>query len=329
MNLKYIDIHNGSELILWNEFVDNSPQGSIFSKSWYLEALHVNFKILVVLKNDRIIAGIILAKNQLNTWSNPLLDKYLGVLFKEKQLGVSQKVLSEQFKALDILVSELTKYKSFDYYFHPNFQNWAAFYWKGFTQQTRYTYRVDLSISIDNIKKSFHGNLRNDLKNALNNEIVIKQNVDFNSFYDIINKTFLRQGSKSPYSQQWLKQFIDEIKEKRCFVSFGAYNKLGELISVCGLVFDNKSAYFILNGIDIEKQVRGANALMIVDAIKHSQNKEINYFDFEGSMLPGVEQFYRRFGGELVPYYRIWKDNFFNYAKSAAKKMYKKYRYGR
>jgi hypothetical protein len=29
----------------------------------------------------------------------------------------------------------------------------------------------------------------------------------------------------------------------------------------------------------------------------------IKYFDFEGSMLPQIEIFFRGFGGQLVPYY--------------------------
>jgi len=67
---------------------------------------------------------------------------------------------------------------------------------------------------------------------------------------------------------------------------------------------------------------------MLLESIKYFQGK-CELYDFEGSMLPGVEQFYRRFGGELTPYYRIWNDNFFNYTKSKAKKIYKKLRYGR
>jgi hypothetical protein len=32
-------------------------------------------------------------------------------------------------------------------------------------------------------------------------------------------------------------------------------------------------------------------------------------FDFEGSMHEQIEKFYRGFGGELVPYYSIYKAN--------------------
>jgi len=329
MELVYLDKENRSKVEQWNDFVSKSPQGSIFSRSWYLDALVVDYNLLCVVNNyDEILAGIILAKNQIKTYSNPLLAKYLGVLFKNED-KLTQKKVSKQYKTLELLSKELKKFKSFDYYFHPEFNNWIPFYWSKFTQQTRYTYQINLKYSFEEIEKRFHGNLKNDIKNALKMGVNIKRDIESLSFFEVINKTFKRQGSKSPFNRNKLMNFIELLSKKEHFVSFGAYNTVGELISVCGIVSDEKSTYFILNGIDIEKQVRGANALMIMEAIKFSKNRSLQIFDFEGSMLPGVEQFYRRFGGDLVPYYRIWNDNFFNYSKTVAKNIYKKIRYGR
>ncbi|NEW61436.1 GNAT family N-acetyltransferase, partial [Sulfurovum sp. bin170] len=61
----------------WNSFVDSSNQGSIFSKTWYLDALQMEYEILIVEDRDRIEAGTVLAKNEINIYSNPMLDKYL------------------------------------------------------------------------------------------------------------------------------------------------------------------------------------------------------------------------------------------------------------
>ncbi len=328
MKMSYLDLNNTESLDLWNSFTKNSSQGSVFSETWYLNALGIDYKILCVIDNaDNILSGIVLAKNQINTYSNPMLDKYLGVILKGEG-ALSHKVISKQYKVIELLSKELKKYKSFDYYFHPEFKNWIPFYWNGFAQQTRYTYRVNLSIEIQEIQSRFHGNLKNDIRNAIKSNIQISKNLEYDVFYNIINKTFLRQGSKAPFNKVDLLSFIKELTLKNRFVLFGAVNQDGETIAVCGLVYDEKSSYLLLNGIDNDKLVRGANALIILEAIKYFHGKS-RYFDFEGSMLPGVEQFYRRFGGELVPYYRIWNDNLFNYMKTLAKKTYKKLRYGR
>jgi len=311
----------------WNEFVETSPQGSLFSTTWYLDALGVEYEILVVEEKEKIKAGIVLAKNEINTYANPMLDKYLGILFSNEN-GNRQKIISKQYKQIELLTKELKDIKSFDYYFHPAFDNWIPLSWQGFTQQTRYTYRIDNSNPLDDIYKNFHGNVKNDIKNAQKEGIAIKENISFDEIWTLVNKTFIRQGSKSPFNREKLQKFISKLKEKSAFVSFGAYDTNNNCIAVCGIAYEDKSSYLLLNGIDIEKQVRGANAYMIYESIKYFHNK-CRFYDFEGSMLPGVEQFYRRFGGDLTPYMKIWNDNFFNYAKTKAKKLYKKMRYGR
>jgi len=327
MEIKYIE--SKSEYFQWNDFVQKSPQGSLFSETWYLDILKVKYQVLCVIDEDNsIIAGIVLAKNQINTYSNPMLDKYLGVIFSEKQVCVSQKVVSKQFVVIELLITELEKYKSFDYYFHPNFKNWTPFHWNGFTQQTRYTYRIDLGVDLESIKSKFHTNTKRNIKNAIKNNVRVETKIDFESFYQIINKTFLRQGSKAPFDKKVIQSYIRQLEEKGSFVTFGAYSEDGILLSVCGIAFDKKSSYLLLNGVDVENEVRGANALMISHSIEYFKDR-CDLYDFEGSMLPGIEQFYRRFGGDLISYYRIWKDNSFNYFKSTAKKMYKKYRYGK
>ena len=324
MELKYL---KREEFKSWNNFVDSSPQGSIFSKSWYLDALQIDYDILVVEDKGDIKAGIVLAKNEINIYSNPIFDKYLGILFNQKNSN-RYKYISNQYKIVEILSNELKKIKSFDYYFHPNFNNWIPLSWQGFTQQTRYTYRIDNSISFEDIEKKFHSNLKNDIKNALKNNVNIEYNIPLDELFSVVDKTFLRQGSRAPFSKERVKNFLEELINKDAFLSIGAYNQNRKPIAVLGVVYDKNSSYLILNGIDIDFDIRGANALIIKESIKYFHQKTL-FYDFEGSMLKGVEPFYRKFGGELIPYYKIWSDNFFNFFKTKAKKIYKKFKYGR
>ena len=312
----------------WNSFVNISPQGSIFNLSWYLNSLKLDFKILVVFDSNRkIIGGIVLVKNEINFFSNPIFVKHLGVLFAND--SIKHKENSLRYKISILLIEQLKKYKTFNYYFHPKYFNWIPFYWCGFSQETRYTYQLDLTKSSDVIYSFFHEKLRNDIKNAVNSDIKIIESPNLNLFYSTINKTFLRQGSKAPFSKEKLISFIEQINVYSSFTSFAALDNDNNTIAVCGYVFFNKKSYLILNGIDISSNIRGANALMIFESMKLLQDRGITVFDFEGSMLPGIEQFYRRFGGELVPYMRIYNDNFINYFTPKLKKLYKKIRYGR
>jgi len=315
------------EYKIWDSFVDSSPQGSIFSKSWYLDILGVDYSILVVEYKGRIVAGIVLAKNEINTYANPMLDKYLGVIFEPASPNRHKKD-SNEYKAMELIAKECKRFKSFDYYFHPNFDNWIPFYWSDFAQRTRYTYRIDYKNSIDKIYSAFHhGIVKNNIKKGQKSGSIVKEDIPFDDLWELVDKTFLRQGSKSPFKKDKLNNYIQELTKKGAFKSFGVYF-MDRCVAVAGVVYEPKSAYFLLNGIDIENMPRGANTYMIYEAIKYFSSR-CNYFDFEGSMLPGVEPLYRKFGGDRVQYMQIWNDNFFNYAKLKAKKIYKKIRYGR
>jgi len=257
-----------------------------------------------------------------------MLDKYLGLLL---DVGSTNKHRREsmQYKAMELIAKECKKIKSFDYYFHPNFDNWIPFSWNDYTQKTRYTYRINYKDkSIDEIYSAFHnGIVKNNIKKGQKSGAIIKEDIPYEDLWQVVNKTFLRQGSKSPFKKEKFIKYIEHLGKRGVFKSFGVYF-MGKCVSAGGIVYEPKSAYFLLNGIDIDNMPRGANTLMIFEAIKYFSNK-CDYFDFEGSMLPGVEPLYRKFGGERIPYMQIWNDNFFNYAKLKMKKIYKRMRYGR
>ncbi len=323
MELSYLE---KSEYSKWNQFVDESNEGSIFSKSWYLDALQIDYKILTIKLRDEIKAGIVLAKNEINIYSNPMFDKYLGVLYSNI-LGDKHKVTSTQYKYLIRLTQELKKIGSFDYYFHPNFKNHIPMHWQNFVAQVRYTYIIDNSNSLDLIYNNFQKKIiKKNIQYAQNRGVTIKRDIDFETFWDLVNKTYLRQGSKAPFSKERIKKYIQILKSKDCFESFGAFEG-GKCVAVCGLVYEEKSSYLLFNGIDTS-MIRGANALMIWESIKYFHNK-CAFYDFEGSMLPGAEPFFRKFGGELRVYYNICNYNAFNFLKKKVKMFYKKIRFGR
>ena len=323
-----VEYLKNSDFKSWDEFVENSPQGSIFAKSWYLDALGVDYKILVVKDKNILKAGIVLAKNEIKTYANPMLDKYLGIMFA-KMDGGTHKVVSNQYKCMELILDKIKNIATFDYYFHPAFDNWTPLSWAGFTQQSRYTYRIEnTNKSLEEIRQNYHTNIKRNIKNAIKNGVTIKRNIPFEELWQVVNKTFLRQGSKAPFNKEKLRRYISILQKRGNFTSFGAYDNQNRCVAILGLVYDSKSSYLLLNGIDVDIEVRGANAFIIDESIKYFYNI-CNYYDFEGSMLPGIEQFYRRFGGELTSYMRIWNDNFFNFFKTKAKKIYKQLRYGR
>ena len=62
------------------------------------------------------------------------------------------------------------------------------------------------------------------------------------------------------------------------------------------VIHDSRYSYYLLGGSDAELRGSGAMSAVIWAAIEDAARRRTG-FDFEGSMLPGVERFFRAFGG--------------------------------
>ncbi len=298
----------------WDNFIADSPQYSIYLNTWYLNALQKYYQILVTTnESGEIQGGIVLMKNEIGMYSNPLLCKYLGICFK-RFTGNEYSIESSRREVVNKLFSVLKEYKTFDYTFHPSFQNWLNFYWMGYTMRVNYTYQIDLNErDLPQIREQFHGKLRNEIKYAEKQEYLFKKDIPFHQFYEVLQLTYKRQGGPIPYKKKFLQNWYDKVNEEKAVDLFGVY-KENNCMAVAGLLKDSHSANFLFNGINHMNIQRAANEYLVYKIIEHYYGKT-KVFDFEGSMLKPVEAFYRKFGGQRTTYYRIWSPGIVNTVK--------------
>ena len=83
--------------------------------------------------------------------------------------------------------------------------------------------------------------------------------------------------------------------------------KNNEVLGNVFCVFDKQKCYYLLGGVDKKSGIQGVNNLLVQKSIEKAKSLGCTIFDFEGSMLKGVEKFFRSFGGTLTPYYTVQK----------------------
>ncbi|MGA1979758.1 MAG: GNAT family N-acetyltransferase [Sedimentisphaerales bacterium] len=289
----------------WDEFVDLSPQGGIYSKSFYLKSVGYPFKIGVVEENGKVIGGIVLAKNEVGVLSNPLFVKHLGVLYAD-DVEKSGKGRDLKYKIDREIISNMSGWKIWSYSFHPNFKNWLNFYWSRYKQTTRYTYQIDFSKTSD-FRANYGEKVKSPLRAARKAELVV-DDIDAAAFAEVNEKTYKGKGGRQPYSRKRLVNLLNQLSEQKCLCMKSAKDREGNIHSVAAIVYDRRSANLILNGTDPAYRQFGGNS-MLIDFMIEFASKKCGIFDFEGSMHEQIEKFYRGFGGELVPYYLIYKAN--------------------
>jgi len=167
-----------------------------------------------------------------------------------------------------------------------------------------YTYIVKLENDIEKIFEKMSKDRRNDINKAIKDGLIVKNVNNHTIIKNLINKTFLRQKKK--INQIYLNKILfDFAKNNNSFGFTVIQNNRPIAASFC--IYDKTSAYYLLGGYDEKNRHHGAGALCLWESIKYAKKMGLKHFDFEGSIVPQIEKYFRGFGGELTPYYRINK----------------------
>lgn len=298
----------------WNLFVDASPQGCLFNYTWYLRSLGLDYEIWIVERSGEICAGTIVCRFN-KAWTFGPFQKYMGVLYAEFE-GNNYQRITNQRKAAALLAAKTTELPGYSYFFHPSFVDWLPFYRHGYSADTYYTYRINLNgMSPDGLLNLCAPRLRTKIRKASSEvTLQIKDNTSVEEFYRVYQNAFHRHGNPMPIEHDKFKTLCNGILQNTRLQLYSLHTVEGNITSVLGIAYDRKAAYLLFNGFDSQFREEGHNELLIYRAICQAA-EHATIFDFEGSMLPGVESFYRQFGGDFTPYFRIYKNSFLRQAR--------------
>lgn len=181
------------------------------------------------------------------------------------------------------------------------------FIWNKFKVVPNYTYQINLLNSIEEIKTNFDSKNRNIINKAIKEEVIVTENTLskqqlFDFFIDSLNTT-----DANIYNEELKNIFLIFSDDTNSFSQIAYKNN--ELLGVVFCIFDKKTCYYLLGGVNKKSGIQGVNNLLILKSIEKAKSLGCTTFDFEGSMLIGVEKFFRSFGGNLVPYFTINKAN--------------------
>jgi len=295
----------------WDRFVDESPQGCIFCRSWWLKAVCPNgFQVLTLRRGGRIIAGMPLPVS--HKWgytaiSMPPLTQTLGVLLSTSRATTYEGRLSDEMEVLDALTKAVPEFRFFSMRFHYTLTNWLPFYWAGYRQTTRYTYAIDDLTDLDKVFANFAHSKRKNIKKA-EQLVTVRNDLSPEDFYANHVMTLGKQGESIGYNYDLFRAIHNAAIENSAGKIWYAIDEHENIHAAIFVVFDSKSAYYLISTIDPEYRNSGAATLLLRDAITWV-SQYTRRFDFEGSMIRGVEHSFRKYGAVQTPYFSITKDN--------------------
>lgn len=211
--------------------------------------------------------------------------------------------ISEQKELLLALADQFPPHDFFLQNFHPDVDYWLPLSWRGFTETTLFSYTLDDLSDLDAIWKGFASGVRYTVKKA-KKSLTVQSGMGSDLLYDVVSETLRNNGEPMPFNRDTLRRVHDTCVQRRQGRVFSAHNKEGDLVAALFLVWDEDTAYYTLGGANEEARHHGASTLLLWEAIQFAATVT-KKFDFEGSRIESIEDYFRSFGGVPTPYSQV------------------------
>lgn len=292
---------------------------NIFEQPWWLKAVAGEYwDEITVWENDSLIGRLPVCYSKSNKKIEmPFLTQTCGIWIKvDSELSFNEQS-NEIKKIVDNILAQIPDNVSIKIALDSSFKYFLPFCWKGFSIRPRISYRIEDLTDLDAIYQKFSKNIKRDIKSA-KKKLTLLENCSIDTLMDIMNKTFSDQGRSYPVPYQVIKNVVTESEKHHAGKMFCAADSEGNVHACAYFVYDQNVFYYLIGGKDSKYKNSNAQTLILWEAIKYASSVS-KIFDFEGSMVEGIETFFKRFGGLPVVYYEIQRQSLYNDIKDAIK----------
>lgn len=289
-------------------FLENT---CVFCQPWWLEAVSPGqWDVAVVRRGEEVAAvwpyAYKLRLGRLRLLELPELTFYLGPWLRPSTAKYAVR-LAEEKDLMTELVQSLPEFAAFQQYLHPAATNWLPLYWQGFSQTTRYTYRLDDTRDLETLWSGVRENIRREVRKA-EKQLRVVEDEDHRRFLELQRVTYARQGMKMPFGEETFVRLDAECVKRGARTILCAVDGQARPHAAAYLVRDASTVYALLRASDPILRTSGAASLVLWKAIEIASSEK-KAFDFVGSWVEAIERFVRAFGGRQVPFFEITRMN--------------------
>ena len=297
----------------YQKLCQNESTIPILSQPFWLDAVcgEENWDVILYEKGGDIAASMpyyIKKRYGLSYSTQPKFTQTLGPWIKyPENLKYDHKLLYEK-EVMYALIEQLEKIpivyhlQQFSY----KITNWLPFYWKGYSQRTNYTYRIEDISNTEKTFNHFHPSKRRHVRKSISEDHVISFDLSAKEFYKLHKYSLREKGQAISYSFEMFLRIYETVYKHNCGRVIYAMDRDNNLHCAQFFIYDCNSAYFLISGINPAYQHLGSSTRLVFEALKYLSDKTKS-LDFEGSMIESVEESYRRFGTVQTPYFKITK----------------------
>jgi hypothetical protein len=298
----------------WDDFVASSHQGSAFQATWWYRAWGFEPVVQVLQGADqKIEAGICYAVGwRFGTRAivRPLCTAGNGPVFRPGGGQGRYKELTHAKQMTLLAIQSLPKLGFYDLRLRPADRDLMPYLWNGFETYVGYTYVIPVAEKdhwAEGAAKSTRKELRRAAREVVEQAYRIEENPEARDMLPLIQDTVAAKQARFPQLETKFSAWWQAIRAHGAGCGFLLRDKNGAPMAADILVWDQHTAYSVLGGIraDLRNDSR-VGTILLERMVREAHGRGLD-FDFEGSVVPGVERFMRSFGGELRSMCRVVK----------------------
>jgi hypothetical protein len=279
---------------------------AVFQQPWWLDVVAPGQWDEVTCEHDgRVVARlpfVVRGRPRLRMLTQSSLTQTLGPWI-ERSDASPPRALGREHELLAELEAKLPPAQAFLQQFSPVMLNALPFHWAGYKLEARYTYRLEGLRSTDALWEGLRNNVRREIRKA-RKQVTVLEGLGVDRFYDVLSKTYERQGIPTPHSLAELERLHYACARRGAGAMLFACDDANRVHAVAWVVWDRNAAYYLLAGADQDLRTSGASSLLMWESILRGREVS-DVFDFHGSMVQPVERFVRGFGGRQTPYLSV------------------------
>ena len=291
----------------WDHFVRESPQGTVFQTTPYLNAFSDAFKrrteILTVLENEEIIAGVVLfpkKRGGIEYTTSPYLVAFNGILIKDVSSFKSYfKKVKYQQKVIALLQRELERrFQYCEIYLASSLIDIRSLIWQNWRIQPDYTIFIPLQGKTDPLDIIPH-NQRRHIKKFEKSSFTFEEFSDFTTCYNLMSQSYQHHGMKPPIGLKDFEEFVSILSTNnylKTYVISIAKNPVAFMM----LVEDRPRVYALFSGKDFVQERTEAELYLHWRLIRLYREQLYDTFDLLGAMSPSISRVKLELGGKLI-----------------------------
>lgn len=285
--------HNDIDKIKYDECIASSVNSLIYAQSFYLDNMSKGWKLLTDSNYNFVMPLTGKSKFGISYLYQPPFTQQFGVFYKAG-FAIDLNDLIEVLKR---------KYKFFE--INLNYHNTLEKEDENLIKTFGTNFILSLNQSYQNIYNNFAKDVVKNLKRTEKFRLVYRPSKDFSVSADVYISHYrerMKHLTETDYNN--FRNVCTEASKRGMLICREVVNQQNQLMATIVLLTDGKRLYNIMNTTTDEGRKVEANYLLMSSVLKEFSNQQL-IFDFEGSDLPGVRQFYQNFGGINQPYTMI------------------------